>query len=332
MTPQTVVTVEPRENRAIAPEPPEDPRPDVVWPLTGVDATEATEDQLAVPAIAIKVENSRNARPQTNLDRADIVFEQYVEGGISRLVAVYHSDIPDEVGPIRSMRPMDKNIVGSLSGPLVFSGAQRRFITDAQNSGQRLIAQDIGSPGFFRSTLRFAPHNLHGRMADFIDQASDMPPAPAQFAYAYPDDFATAAREGENITRIEVNMSRVAHPRWEWSATDQNWKRLEDTTPHVTSGGTQMWADNIIILWIDIRYTSRQGGSSVPETLVITKGSPGYVVSGDSYIEIEWSKANRTAPFVLRTVDGEIVELKPGKTWVELIPRSGVTKASVTFE
>ena len=95
----------------------------------------AMETVLKQPAISVKIENTEQARPQTNLEFADVVFEENVEYGISRLIAVYQSDYPKEVGPIRSMRPMDKNIIGQFGGPLVFSGAQRRFINAAAASG-----------------------------------------------------------------------------------------------------------------------------------------------------------------------------------------------------
>ncbi|MFN3865793.1 MAG: DUF3048 domain-containing protein, partial [Demequina sp.] len=142
----------PSPSRSAAPSGPPDPRPDVVWPLTGVDATEADAALLDRPALAIKIENSSEARPQSNIDTADVVFEEQVEYGISRLIAVFHSDVPETVGPIRSLRPMDPKIVGSFEGPLVFSGAQRRFINDAAQSGTRLLAEDVGSYGFFRTS------------------------------------------------------------------------------------------------------------------------------------------------------------------------------------
>src|SRR5690606_17346764 len=106
-SPAVTHTLEPRENRAIAPSPPPDPRPEVIWPLTGADAVGTPGDVLNRPALSIKIENSADARPQINLQYADVVYEEYVEYGISRLIAVYHSDWPEQVGPIRSMRPMD---------------------------------------------------------------------------------------------------------------------------------------------------------------------------------------------------------------------------------
>lgn len=331
--PASTVTLEPREDRGTVPSPPPDPRPAVIWPLAGADATGLTGEELNRPAIAIKIENSSGARPQSNLYRADIVYEQYVEYGISRLVAVYHSDFPETVGPVRSMRPMDKNIAGQYLGPLVFSGAQRRFINDARNSGQKLIAQDIGSYGFFRVNTKPAPHNLHGTLADFVEQSEGLVAPAPPWEFAYPSEFATAQLEGSPVSVVDIFMSGRAQPEWRWDATQARWMRFENTDPHVDINGTQISATNLVVLWVDVKYTSRQGGSSVPETIMITNGNPGYVISGDKVIEITWSKTSRTDAIHLVTLEGEPVALIPGQTWVELVPRSGVGhNTSVEFE
>lgn len=329
----TTVTLEPGESRGLVPSPPPDPRPLVSWPLSGADAGDLTIDELNRPAIAIKIENSGDARPQSNLYRADVVYEQYVEYGISRLVAVYHSDYPETVGPIRSMRPMDKNIAGPFEGPLVFSGAQDRFITDARNSGQKLLAEDIGSYGFFRVSTTRPPHNLHGTLADFAAQSGGLVAPLPQWDFAYPSAFATAQVEGEQVSVVDIYMSARAQPEWQWNDAQQLWLRFENTDPHLDASGAQITATNLVVLWVDVRYTTRSGGSSVPETLLITDGNPGFVISGDKVTEIEWSKSSRTAAIEMVTADGEPVALMPGQTWVELVPRSGVGHTtSVNFE
>src|SRR5450759_5699865 len=93
------------------------PKPDVpvVWPLTGVATTELVER----PALAIKIENPREGRPQTGLEAADMVWEEVVEGGVTRYVAVFHSTIPGEVGPLRSVRPLDPAITAPLKLSLI---------------------------------------------------------------------------------------------------------------------------------------------------------------------------------------------------------------------
>lgn len=322
--PAVTVTLVPRENRALPPTPPPDPKPAVVWPLTGLDATQASEQDMARPALSIKIENSNSARPQTNLDRADVVYETMIDYGISRLIAVYHSDYPETVGPIRSLRPHDENIAAPLGGPIVFSGAQRRFITAAQSHGVDLIAQDIGDVGFFRVTTNYAPHNLHGELAEFHRQAKSKEAPEEQWRVAYPAEDSTAGLLGKPTKGVDIALSPYAKPSWDWSESQGAWLRNEGSQPHVTLAGKRITADNIVILRVQVRYTSRvPGGIAVPETLVNNKSGKGFVMADGKYVEIRWKKGGRTAPFVLTTAEGYPVYLKPGRTWFELVPSKG---------
>src|SRR5436305_153915 len=83
---------------------------------------------------ALPIQNSIDARPQTGLTAADVVWEQVVEGGITRFVAVYHSKLPPEIGPVRSVRPMDPAIAAPLHGLLAFSGGVQTYVSAAQSA------------------------------------------------------------------------------------------------------------------------------------------------------------------------------------------------------
>lgn len=325
VTPAPVtVTQVPAETKHAAPSPPPDPRPDVAWPLTGIDAEEVDPASLERLALAIKIENLSLARPQSNLDKADVVYETMIDYGVSRLIAVYHSTYPTTVGPIRSMRPMDHNIVGHYDGPLVFSGAQRRFIYAADDAGQDLIAQDLRDPGFFRVSWKYAPHNLHGTLETFAANASSRSSIPApEFQFAYPAEFNSAAVFGTPADRIRLRFSGSAEPSWRWSDAEENWVRYERSDPHQTYEGNTITADNVLVLRVKVQYTSAvRGGISVPETLVSGRSGSGFYAADGQYIPIRWSKASRTAPFVI-TYEGNEILMKPGNTWVELLPSSG---------
>ncbi len=327
--PDQTVTASPVPSRGPAPSPPADPRPEVVWPLTGVDAAGKPAADLARPALSIKIENSAAAKPQENLQYADIVFEEYVEAGISRLIAVYQSAWPKSVGPIRSMRPMDPNIMSQLGGPLVFSGAQKRFVNAAAATGLKLITQDLGSPGFYRTSDKAAPHNLHGYLATFGQQVPKAKAPPEQWAFAYPARSATAQRDGTVASYIDIYMSPYAQPEWRFSDSKQMWMRYEGKAKHVTTDGTQLAAKNVLMMWVTVRYTGGGGHSSVPETLIAGKSGWGYLASGNKFVTIRWSKKGQWDPFVITTSEGAPVTLIPGKTWVELVPNKGVAPGKI---
>ncbi len=196
------------------------------WPLTGVAAAEVP----VRPALAVKIENSADARPQTGLDQADNVWEEVVEGGISRFVAVYHSQVPAEVGPIRSVRPMDPAIVGPMHGLIAFSGGQPIFVNALKAAGVQTISQDAGAAGFYRKKgVGPAPHNVYGTPQTFWDQAdADHSAAPpAQFVIAKRADAATAVVAGTPAGTVAVKLSGYAKPTWTWDAGSGAYLRSE---------------------------------------------------------------------------------------------------------
>lgn len=328
ITPATVTYVEEHPtDRTFAPAPPDDPVPAVAWPLTGVDASGATDDARAIPAIAIKIPNDAKAQPHYNLEFADIVFEQYVEGGVPRFVAVYHSNIPETVGPVRSMREMDPNIVGSFGGPLVFSGANPNVLGYAKGTGQKLLSEDTGNKGFFRTKDRVAPYNLHVRLATILEQSTELSAPAPQFSFAYPADTATAALEGTPTSHIDLRFSGHGEPGWDWDEASGTWLRTQFGDPHVSAAGTRLSATNVIVLHVTVKTHW-----ALPVSEMIVSNAPGYVATGGKYIPILWSKADRTAPYVITTEDGRPVQLAPGQTWIELIPNAGVKGAHAKFE
>ncbi len=329
VTPATVTfTPDPVVTRLPAPTPPTDPIPVVAWPFTGVDAAGATAAQLAQPAISIKMPNDPggHARPQKNLEYADLVIEEYVEAGIPRLIGVFQSNYPDEVGPVRSMREMDPNIVGSFAGPLVFSGANSYVINYAKGTGQKLIAQDLGSTGFVRTKDRPAPYNLHVNFADILAQSDGLVAPPSQFSFAYPSSLATAAATGKPTTHISLKLSGYSEPKWDWDAASATFLRSEFSDPDITVDGTQLAATNVLVMFVTINMHE-----GLPVSQMIVSDSPGFLATGGKYVPILWSKADRTSPYVLTTEDGKPVTLAPGKTWIELIPNGGIAVGSADF-
>src|SRR5690606_39906080 len=102
------------------------PEPTDVAPLRG---TTVPEGSLSHAAVSAKIDNHWDARPQRGLERTDIVFEELVEGGITRYVAVWHSDVPEELGPIRSIRAMDPEIASPIGGIMLYAGGQEKIVS-----------------------------------------------------------------------------------------------------------------------------------------------------------------------------------------------------------
>ena len=289
------------------------------WALTGV----AASDIVNRPALAVKIENSREARPQTGLEQADVVWEEMVEGGVTRYIAVYHSQVPETVGPIRSVRPMDSNIIAPLRGLMVFSGGQPVFVQSVSAVGLQVISHDAGASGFYRSKDRRAPHNVYGTPATFLSQANadhSASPAP-EFVFARDETQATAAVVGAPTSTVAVTMSTYSKPSWTWDAASGTFQRSESGAPAVSAAGARLAAKNVVVMSVAMYNTGTvdPAGSPVPESEVVGSGAA-LVATGGKSIPATWSKASPGAPFVLTAADGTPVKLAPGQTWVELVP------------
>jgi hypothetical protein len=337
--PAVTNTLLPLENRAAVPSPPEDPRPAVVWPLTGLDATAAAPADIERIALAVKIDNStgtNKAVPQEGLQHADIVFEEYMaKGGWTRFVAVFQSDYAEVVGNTRSLRPMDPYIFGPFHGGLVFSGAAAGPLRDARAlPNQAYIAEDLLNcrPAFYQKKGTHRPYStyVHLPEAATCAAAQGATPATEQFTYAYPDSTATALTTGTPVAKISLKFSRTQTQHWTWDAASGRWLRFQGSDAHLQQDGTHISATNVVVLRAAVRYKYAVD----PETILAgTVDGIGYVAAGGQYTEIRWSKADRFDTFHLTTLDGTPVSLVPGNTWVELLPSSGSGESQeLTFD
>lgn len=316
----STVTVEPgvTPSKGAAPTPSVPP----AWPLTGVAG-----DVVDRPAIAVKIENTTQARPQTGLEQADVVWETIVEFDVSRFVAVYQSQVPAEIGPIRSVRPMDFPIAAPLKGLLAFSGGQSGILALAGDSGLQILSHDAGTPGFYRTKNRAAPHNVYGSPQTFWDQAEAGRVAPPkQFDFARSAAQASAATAGAPATTLDFRLSSAAHPVWTWDAASGTWLRAEGSNPAMAASGQQLRAVNVVSIVADHPGSGfgAQNGASVPTYSLVGSGE-GTLATGGKTIAVTWNKAAQDAPLTLALPDGSPATLAPGNTWVELVPRGSGT-------
>jgi hypothetical protein len=293
-----------------------------LWPLTGLESGTVPPR----PALAVKIENSVDARPQTGLNAADTVWEEVVEGGITRYVAVYHSTLPAEVGPVRSIRPMDPAIAAPLHGLFGFSGGQAAYVGAVEDAGLQVLSSDNGIAGFYRIDSRDAPHNVYADPGVLVAQADPQHQAApgTQFEMATAADQATAVAAGTPAVTVALTLSGLSHPNWTWNGTDRAWLRAEGAAPAVEADGTSLRATNVVVLRVDVVATDGRdpAGNPVPETVLEGSGAA-LVATGGRTLPVIWAKNSVTDRLVLLGPDGNPVRLAPGTTWVELVPNGG---------
>jgi len=306
------------------------PTPDVplVWPLTGV-TTDAVAER---PAVAVKIENTHLARPQSGLEQADVVWETIVEFDVSRLIAVYHSQVPTQVGPVRSVRPMDPLIVAPLHGPLAYSGGQPGILALIPNAGIQSISHDAGAPGLARISTRSAPHNVYGNVETFMASAdaSHSAPPPGQFAFARSAELAGAVVSGTPAATLSFRLSSQSNPAWTWDAGSGLWLRSEGTTSAVSATGDRLTATNVVAVTAGHPNSpfSAQNAAPVPTYDLVGEGDV-TVATGGRTVAGTWRKTAMDAPLQLFLADGSPLLLAPGTTWVELVP-SGTGSLTVS--
>ena len=309
---------------APAPPPPPKPKPKPrrVEPLTGI----AVRAVARRPVLIVKVENSPDARPQTGLNRADLVVEELVEGGITRFAAMFHSSVPPRVGPVRSLRDVDREIAGPTRGVLVASGAAgvvRRRV--ARGAAQVVVPTNAGR--YFSRSGRPAPHNLYLNPRGVLHVARAghrRPPSSTYLPFATSAARSTAVRYGQRARRINLEFSAAANPRWSYDARARLWLRSEGGTPSRLTSGRRITARTILVVRIHTRDAGYRdpAGNFVPRTVFTGHGNAQVFCEGRR-VSAVWSKKSPRAPLRLRTRSGKPVLIAPGRTWIEMLPVSG---------
>ncbi len=291
---------------------------DQVMPLTGLPVTDPTK--LGRPALVVKIDNHPQARPQTGLNHADLVFEENVES-LTRFAAVFQSDDAGKVGPIRSARTQDVLMLGSLGRPLFAWSGGNGGVTKAVLSSQMV---DLGAPrhsaAYYRDRTRRVAieHTLYsGTPALYALQPPFLPPPGPQFEYRAADDVVA----GRPAAGADLAMDNV-RVGWRWVPMLGTYLRTQNDAPHDTTDGGQVNAANVLILQVEYRPSPATPTSPEAQTI----GSGAFtLLSGGKVVTGTWDRQDLTANYTLVADDGQLVLFTPGRTWIELARQGAAT-------
>lgn len=287
-----------------------EPAAPVLAPLTGIPTP--NNAPIERPALAIKIDNSREAMPQFGVNRADVVFEIEVEG-ISRLMAVFNSVDADNVGPTRSARYSDPDILALFGKPLFgWSGANEGVTERVLHTPWiKNVHWNVAQKQYHRISGRKAPHNLltsTGALFALAD-ADQKAPAPI-FEYLADGESNPGA-----VPSAGFDAAIAETPfRWAWDGGANRWVRWQYNRADGTDEG-QVWADNVVVLQTQYGKGPVASSTGMGQAWVFTRGT---MTSG------LWARPDRTNAYRITTTDGQPIKLAPGRTWVEL-PRGGPT-------
>jgi hypothetical protein len=302
--------------------------PDVA-PLTGTPPPDGAD--LDRPAVAIKVSDVPEAHPQTGVDRADIVFVEPLGTSYTRLAAVFHSDLPEQVGPVRSVRPVDAPLLGPLS-PVFGNTMGAQWVVDYVDSAADV--EDLGSlrvsgsGAYVQDADRVAPNHVLARPEVLLELAERSTPPQPYVAHAADAASASAASAGQAGTSVVVPYGPSWDVSWTYDEATARYLRDQPWGPHVLADGTRVSSTNVLVLEVDAVTQKIGGGAGAPVPIPqLVDGSGRFVaLAGGASVQGTWTKDGVNEPFELRTDSGEDLLLAPGNTWVELpAPSAGVT-------
>jgi hypothetical protein len=297
-----------------------------VWPpyepLPGVDGVAALTNLPADPAtttrpvLAVKIDNHPSARPHWQLDAADVIVEQLVEGGMTRFIALYHSRIPGAVGPVRSARTTDLPFLGAANRPVfAWSGGNPYVVASVSNADAAGLLVNRGAGRIWRcyrrEPSRRIPHNLVADPSCLLASAPTAGPARPLWEFGPVDE-----ERGVEAPSFTLRIGAVS-VGWDLDASGR-YLRTQNDTSHVAASGTRISADNVIV--ITVAYKPSPADARSPEADTVGTGTVVVHRQGRSYAGT-WYRAHHTDPFTFKFDDGTAILLTSGTSFVELVAR-----------
>lgn len=302
--------------------------PPPTYPLTGLPAPSAL--QAGNPAVVIKIDNVAPARPQTGLQYADVVYDAEVEGGLTRLAAIFQSNYPSQVGPVRSGRLTDEGVADDLNHPvLVFAGTNAIFMPILESQPVTLVTAD-NHPELFNRVGNNAPHNLYSNVGLLAAQSTTHTGPSPLFSYL---------KAGQSFTGAGVTPASgvafsfsAASVGWTWDPAIHRWDRTQDGTPDVLTGGQQISATNVVIYFVQYITSGIASGEGVPDAPIpegiLTGTGAAWVFSGGKLVKGSWKRTSLTTVATYQDSANKTISLAPGNTWIELAPFGTVPSVS----
>jgi DUF3048 family protein len=267
------------------------------------------------PVLAVKIDNIVDARPQTGLQSADLMYVIPVEGGLTRFMAVFSSHLPKAVGPVRSAREDDLNVLRQFGRPgFAWSGAAPHLVPFIERARiADLYANQVG--GYYRVSYRAAPHNLYANPRTLVREARH-----ASKARDIGFRFGQAPAGGKVVRSYSVSYPAASYT-FRWSQRTMRWLLWMDGAPAMAAEGGQLGGATVIIQYTVVR-TSRfiEYGGRPPYAQSLGSGRAVVLRNGRAYTA-HWSRPNANGGTTFTLRNGKRMLFAPGQTWIVLAPQ-----------
>ncbi|WP_234387942.1 MULTISPECIES: DUF3048 domain-containing protein [Streptomyces] len=271
---------------------------------------DASPSATGPSALVVKIDNAAVARPHTGVDAADVVYAEQVEGGLSRLMAVYATRLPETVGPVRSARESDLELLRQFDRPtLAFSGAQKKLLPLIDKAPLRAETPGNAADAYFRGSGN-APHNLYLRPERIAPKTPGEAALTTGFHYG-------AAPAGGTATNSRTVRYPGARFTFTWSDSRDRWLVGMDGAPATTADGERMTAPTVVVQYVKVRESAFRDflGNNTPYTETVGSGTAQVLRDGRAW-DVNWKREKATDGTAFTSGDGMPVNFAKGPVWV----------------
>jgi len=308
----------------------EEPAEPVFWPLTGTEADD--EEAILGRTLSVKIDNHPQSGSKVGINSADVVFETLAEGGISRFNAIFQSEIPEFVMPVRSARDSDLYIVPQFGDALfLFSGGNQNVLAKLREANVDSLENALARAALYRRYPgRAAPHNLIVDTAKAYDVAYEkgfeIKSEEPITGFAFQEEDFDFANIGEPATQAHIPLSAISNTKWDWDGDSGLWLRsVSGQAQYDGATEEQIGFNNVIVMWAT-HSAGSMAGNVVTYNIDLASGGDVTIFMEGRRIDGTW-EGSEDAPQTFRDSDGNPILLSPGRSWVSVM-RVGDTISS----
>ena len=300
---------------AIDQTPPPKPKPAKTYnlPLTGMKTTD--EADLTKPVTAIMLENSLDARPQSGLKEAEVIYEAVAEAGITRFLAVYQKNAPELVGPVRSVRPYYVEWAKPYDASIAHIGGSQRALQEIRNGEYRDIDQFFNADTYWRATDRLAPHNVYTSF-----EKLQMLNAKKGYTSSQPKVFErgeTKPLSESKASSISVGISSPTfNSSYTYDAKTNSYARSQAGQVHLDREKGAITPAVVIVMKVNETTVQEE---TARQSITTTGSGPVTIFQNGDVIEGTWQRLATSDQFKFTDTGGTVIKLAPGQTWITAI-------------
>lgn len=283
-------------------------------PLTGLEvATEAATKQAAT---GIMIENSPDARPQSGLKAAGVVYEAIAEGGITRFLALYQQEKPQLIGPVRSVRLYYIDWVAPYNASVAHIGGSKFALDEVRNGRYRDIDQFFNAGSYWRARDRYAPHNVYTSF-EKLDALNNAKGFKESTFTGFPRKDGQPSK-APNATKITVPVSGpLYNSSYVYDPATNSYNRSQAGAPHLDREAGQIKPSVIVAMKVNMTRIFEDG---YREQITTTGNGTAVVFQDGVATEVTWSKLDRISQLTFTGPDGKPFPLNRGQTWITAVP------------